>query len=490
MSSIESSIRWSTVGSLSKSVIQLLQVFILTKFLTPDDYGLVAICMLFIGLSGSVIDIGISTSIIYEKNLTNLQLSSLLWISSFLGFFAFLILFFGSIPIAIFYEERELTQMIQLICAPLILLGVSTHGLTLLKKDLNFKKIAAIDVLSSIGSITCALILAVNGWGAWSLIWAHVTANLIKVVLIWALSPLTLSMFRSFSYSSVRPQIMFGINTFGQNLLTWFRKEFDILIIGKILGMEALGIYNISKLLYSKSTFFLGGIIKNIQGPHIMSKSSIKDKVDVSLSTSKIFMAFSLAAFFAIAINRESIIQTVLDPKWSDTSFLILILLPSWIFRTIRVSYGPIFISVGNARLSFHYTLAITIFSCIVLSASIIGFGIYGIAIGLLVSEAFANLIFFYLAASHFFVDRNLKKEVINVVKYCRTFLGYVVAVILSLLASEIPFSHNGVLFLGATVALGFLWQLWFLRQKYPKTFASIATLLGLSRIRSSISSK
>lgn len=107
---------WTTTSSVIRSLISLLQVSILTKFLEKADFGIVAIAVLFIGFTSIFLDLGISIGILHRQEISRREYSSLFWLNIITGLLLTIVLIIMAPIVSYMYSEPELTPIIQLLC--------------------------------------------------------------------------------------------------------------------------------------------------------------------------------------------------------------------------------------------------------------------------------------------------------------------------------------------------------------------------------------
>ena len=172
-------IGWSTISSIARNGVSLLQIAILTRFLEKEDFGIIAIAMLFVGFTQLFLDMGISAGIIHRQNITNKEYSSLFWLNIFVGTFLTLILYILSPFLTAGYNSKELTEIVQMLCFSILINAFGTQQRTYCQKKLYFKRIALLEILSAITTFTVAILTAHYGFGAYSLAYSTLAGAIV-----------------------------------------------------------------------------------------------------------------------------------------------------------------------------------------------------------------------------------------------------------------------------------------------------------------------
>ena len=176
--------KWTSLSTGIRTVLQIIQLVILARFLNAVDFGLVAIVTVAIGFTQIFMDMGISNAIIHKQNITDIQLSSLYWLSIFSGMALTLIVFLIAPVVSVFYDEKEIIPLLQLLSITFLINSVGNQYRVLFKKELKFIVLAKIEILSGIGSFLCALTLAIKGFGAYSLVYATLVNVVISNIIL------------------------------------------------------------------------------------------------------------------------------------------------------------------------------------------------------------------------------------------------------------------------------------------------------------------
>lgn len=350
--------KWTTVSTIVTSVIQLLRLAILTRFLDKSDFGIVAILMFVLGLTNTFSDLGFSAVIMHKQDLTRKEFSSLYWIQ-FIVFGVLFILGIALSPlIASFYDEESIVFLLPIVLFDLVLYGVGKLYDTVLQRDMQFKTIAIRNIVSAGISIVVAFLLAYNGFGIYSMILSTLfnTAMLNIWNLVCGQSYYKIQMIMSFKETF--PLVKIGIYQTGTQVLDYFATKFDVLIIGKMLGAEALGVYNLAKEVLMKVIQLINSIVNKVALP-VFSKVQ-NDLEEMRISYCKVISIVSKINFpicVLFGVLSLQIVGIIYGPGYEDVSELMSILSIWSLFICICNPVGSIAIATGKTNYSFIYTI-------------------------------------------------------------------------------------------------------------------------------------
>ncbi|MGD8415066.1 MAG: oligosaccharide flippase family protein, partial [Candidatus Latescibacterota bacterium] len=169
-----SGVKWTAFSTVTNSVLQILQLAILTRFLVPSDFGLMAIVLVVIGFSQSFMDMGVSNAIIYYQDVSRERLSSLYWLNVLAGVIVFGLVVALAPATAAFCREPRLTGLILCVAVIYLVQPFGEQFRVLLQKDLRFDVIARCEVAAKLVSFVVAVVLAYLGAGVWALVVAYI----------------------------------------------------------------------------------------------------------------------------------------------------------------------------------------------------------------------------------------------------------------------------------------------------------------------------
>jgi O-antigen/teichoic acid export membrane protein len=384
-------VKWTSIGSLVVVSLQLAQLFILTRYLTPSDFGLMAIVSVVIGFSALFMDMGISSAIIHKQNISNRQLSSLYWLNIFAGIILFFVVYFSSSLISEYYNQIKLIPIIQLMATTFFISAIGNQYRILNQKKLRFNLLALVEITAALISFIVAVICAINGFGIYSLVYATLTNVTVSSIILMLKGLKDNKPTFTYYHDDIKDLIGFGLFQMGEKTVNYFNSQFDVILIGKLLGVEALGVYSIAKNLVMKPAQLINPIITKVTFP-IMSKvqNDNKQLKNIYLKTINYLCSINFPIYFVIALVAEPLVIILFGSQWVEAILILQILSFYFMFRSICNPVGSLQLAKGRADMGFYWNLGL--FSFIPLAIYIGSFnGLVGVAISLLSLQVFLN---------------------------------------------------------------------------------------------------
>lgn len=375
-------IGWSTISSIARNGVSLLQIAILTRFLEKEDFGIIAIAMLFVGFTQLFLDMGISAGIIHRQNITNKEYSSLFWLNIFVGTFLTLILYILSPFLTAGYNSKELTEIVQMLCFSILINALGTQQRTYCQKKLYFKRIALLEISSAITTFTVAILTAYYGFGAYSLAYSTLAGAIVLNVchfIIGLIKDSRLSF--HFNLNETKPFLKIGIFQVGSSILDFFSRELDILIVSATLGIEFLGVYNIAKKIPTALYSFINPIVVRVITPlFAIIKQDISELKDKYILTSKALSWISFPMYFLIGALAPTVLYYVFGADYVEGAYIVVIFSIMYAFNGVNGICGSLQIATGRTDIGLIWTIYRIVSTAIIYYTS----SLYGIKIFLI----------------------------------------------------------------------------------------------------------
>ena len=163
-------VAWNIVGNIARQILMVLTLIVMARFLTPEDFGVYAILMLFVTFMNIFSSMGTSQAVIHIDNPSQQMLSSIFYFNIATGILLFIILFFLAWPISEFFDNPDLVHLLQVIGLIFIITTFSLVQKTLLEKSMLFKRVVTLETIALTSSSLAGMTLAVLGVGIYSLV--------------------------------------------------------------------------------------------------------------------------------------------------------------------------------------------------------------------------------------------------------------------------------------------------------------------------------
>lgn len=253
---------WRYFTFLGGKLIVFATTVILARLLTKDDFGLVAYAVTTITFLDVIGDLGIGSSVIYHPDDEKTSATAF-WLGLLFGIFLFGVAWFMAPLVGAYFRDPRVVPIARAfgLSFPITALG-STHA-AVIRKKLAFGRTVIPDLLMAMSKGLISIVLALLGYGAWSLVWGQVGGLLVSSIAFWFVTPWRPSL--HFDLGISRSLIRYGSKLVGVELISVLLLNIDYLLIGRYLGAESLGVYTLAfrlpDLLILQFARILGSVI-------------------------------------------------------------------------------------------------------------------------------------------------------------------------------------------------------------------------------------
>ena len=363
-------------STLIHGVISVFVIAVLARSLTPESFGIVAIAQVLIQFN---IAAGRSTFGKYiirssEKNLKNACNSSFFLNIVIASIYIAIIILFSD-KISNYYQAEELKYVILILCGSFFLEQLYVVPISLLEKNLKFKSISYLKVLTNIISSSIAVYMALSGYGIYSLVFPNLIKSFLFLIGIYKLSKWRPNLY--VNISDCKDILRFCLPILGSELLGAVNRNGDRLFLGKFLGLSVLGVYNIS---VNGSRIIRKSLIKPVSDViypsfNIQNKNE-KNKI-LFIKYFKLISFLTLPIYIYLFLFREEFILTLYGSKWVDSIVPFSILL----FIIFRKGFSTITSSILIINKKMHWQFYLNCISLIFYLAILIYISKFGLNI-------------------------------------------------------------------------------------------------------------
>jgi len=385
----------------TRIVSQILSVcfgICLARLLSPSDFGLMAMSLVFIGLASLFGDIGLGAALIQREVVEEKHYSSVFWINTSVACLMTLVFFLFAHVIADFYGKRELENIVKILAFNFIISALALVPRVKFTKELKFKELGVVDLMAMITANIIAIFLALMGAAVWALVVQIVAIQLVSTVLIWKYSAWLPQ--KIFSMQAIKDLFGFSLYVFLTTLFRYAATSTDKLLIGKFIGTEQLGYYDKAHSMMLAPIATISQSIGSVMFP---SFSAIKNDVHrVKVVYLKIIAAISFITFpllMGMIGVADSFVLGVLGTKWEAMIFLLRMFCAIGVVLSIVTVTGAIYMSQGKSKIQFKVNLVTQTVQIISLMVGMI-WGVEGVVIGFVTANSIGALITWKVAGS------------------------------------------------------------------------------------------
>jgi PST family polysaccharide transporter len=382
--------------------INLLSTIVLARLLSPEDYGVISMVLVVTAFAALFRDLGLSSSTVQKLTLSHEQLSTLFWINVAAGATLTVIVAAASPLVAWFYRQPELSMVTLVLSSTFVISSFSTQQGALLTRQMRFGRKTAATIAGAIATFGIAAGLALRGLGYWSLVWGNIAGQIITTILLnnlsgWHPGP-------PVRKSGVRSMLKYGANITAFDFVNYFHRNLDNLLIGRIWGADALGIYSRAYQLMMYPITHLRGPIIAVAFPALSRLQNHPNEFRAYYRKVNHLLAFtSMPAISFLYLAAKPMINLVLGTRWAAVTPIFSILAIIAFIQPVASLRGVVLLSLGRGRKYFYWGLA----NALIVSIAFL-IGVQWEARGLAISYCIATYAILYPSIIYIFRDTPL----------------------------------------------------------------------------------
>lgn len=306
---------WSFIDAVGLQGVRFIIGIILARLLFPEQFGLIGMLMIFMAIAQTFLDSGFGAALIQKKEVTQTDICSIFYFNIFIGIIIAGIMYIFAPLIASFYRQPVLIPLTR---AMSLILIINSFGLiqgTILSKRIDFKTQTKVSLSSSILSGIIGIVLAVKGFGVWSLAVQQISGAFLRTLFLWIFNNWRPTL--TFSLKSLGEMFSFGSKLLASGILNQIFENIYFLIIGKLFSATDLGYFTRAKTFGELPNQTLSGIVARITFPVFSSiqddPARLKRMLKRTLTT---LVLINFPMMIGLIVIARPLILVLLTEKW------------------------------------------------------------------------------------------------------------------------------------------------------------------------------
>ena len=390
---------WLFAGSSSQSALQIFVLAILARLVTPAEFGIIGVAMIFLGFSKILSQLGMGAAIVQREEISDNHIRTAYTVSLFTGVMIAIMAVVFSNPIAIYFDMPELSEVLNYMSCIFIIDSFMAVSGSLLQRELRIKQIALSELISYlIGFGVLGVILAYLDYGLFALVYAYIAQAVIRAGIVFYLAPHRIVPY--FDRNSFSALFHFGGWHTIAKIANYLAGQGDYLIIGKTLNASALGYYSRAYQIMVAPVRLIGQSLNIVLFPTLASVQKDLPKVRRAFYKSTKLVAFaSLVISAVLIVNAREIVLILLGENWLDVIVPFQILASGTVFRMSYKISDSLAKALGEVYKRALYQI---LYAASVLAFSYAGhfWGIEGVATGVVIAIFINFLLMTHLTLS------------------------------------------------------------------------------------------
>jgi O-antigen/teichoic acid export membrane protein len=368
---------WSRGGM---QALSFASTIVIARLLDPGDYGVMALAGIFTGILGTISQMGLGGAIVQFHDMDERELSNCFWITIAVTCLGYLGLFMAAPAIAAWFDTPILSPVLQVAGISLPLSALSLVPGSLLRRRLEFDKLAYVEILAGIGAIVTMLLLASLGAGVWTLVAGTLISPLLyNVVVFWFLPWMPTLPSLGGRLTEV---LRYSVATLGARVGWDVYEQTDVVVLGKVGGELSLGFYSMAMqfamLPVTKISVPVNGLAFPVMSVLQRDTGAMRASF---LRGLRMVACVTVPLCVGMLLVADDLISVVLTEKWAATVPLLQVLSLAALVRSLTALLPPVLFARYRASYVCWWMTALVLMMPFAFWAGAAALGAIGVAL-------------------------------------------------------------------------------------------------------------
>lgn len=310
---------WSAADAFLGQGVTFFVGIMLARLLSPVEYGLIGIVLIFTTILSGIVDSGFSTALIRKKDATDEDYNTMFITNMVMSMLVYVLLWISAPTIAHFFERLELISLVRVTGLILIFQALSITQVTMLTKRIDFKSKTKASVVAAVLSGIIGISMAYIGYGVWALVGQKLSNTLLYTICLWGLNRWWPK--GSFSRESFRYMWGFGWKMMLSGLLNNIWRQLYQVVVGKCYSPATLGQYSRSKEYAQVFSANFTSIIQRVTYPVLAEVQDDKERMIAAYRrVIKTSMFVTVVCMFSLGAVAEPFLFCLIGPQWHEAA--------------------------------------------------------------------------------------------------------------------------------------------------------------------------
>lgn len=376
-------VAWTGAAQLLTQAIQFGVTALLARLLFPAEFGLLGYATLVTALVATLNELGLGAVLIQRRELATHHLDTAFWASILFALLLWAGVAAGAPIFALFFNEPQLVSVLRALSAGLFLGALGTVHRALLERELHFRPIAVMEVLSALLSGLIAVVIAWAGGKVWALVAWSLLRNLCLSLIAWLACPWRPGL--RLDRAALRELFSFGGNVVGVRFVNYLAANIDYVVVGRFLGAASFGLYSLAYTLVTIPQTRLVPQITRVAFPAMARAQDDDARLRRGyLRAVSVISLVVLPALAGLVVVAPEFVRAVYTDRWAAAVPVIRLLAGAGIVYALVSPIGTIFLAKGRPEMELRLTL-VRVAALGALTLLGVRWGINGVAAGVLV---------------------------------------------------------------------------------------------------------
>ncbi|MEJ5961302.1 MOP flippase family protein [Pedobacter immunditicola] len=406
---------WSITNQVSITIAGLVISGVLSRLITPAEFGIIAMVSLATGFLNVIKDFGFGAALVQKKTVSDDEYSTVFWFNLIIGVCLMIIVFLVSPYIGEFFKEKRVEQVTKVLSGTFVINAIGIIWSNKLVKVLAFKQIFYRSFLSLLCGGGIAIYLGFKGFGVWAIVSQIYTTLIVNTILNY----FQIKWLPTFTLKKIyiRELIKFGLPLLADQSISYWARNIDNLLVGRVLGKDVLGYYNKGYNLMLLPVRQLTNTLTKVLFPSFSLIQDDREKIaSIYLKISGVVAFIAFPLMMSLSMLAEPLILIVYGENWRPVIPIFKVLSILGMFQALAALSGNIYLALGKPKLMFQIGLFSRTITILGLVSGLYYSGLMGMIYGYCISSAIIFLPELFFIGK--LLELSLKTIIFNFIPY------------------------------------------------------------------------
>lgn len=362
-----------------KLLILLASTAVLSRLLTPADFGLLAVVLSVVALGELLRDLGLPLAAVQAVSLSRQQRVNLVWMNGLLGVLCAIVLVLVAPALAGLFSDPRLTDVLRAVAPVFVVSGFSAQFRAEITRSMRFGRLALIELIPAATGLVVAVVAAAWTGSYWALVLQQLAAAIVAAALSTAWGGFALGLPRR---APMRELVSFGAGLMGTQVLAYAAKNADTILIGAVLGARPLGLYSRAYQLVMAPLTQVQAPLTRVAVPVLARAWPDRATFSRFLVRGQLYGGIVVAVgYCALAGLSEQVVGILLGSQWSGSVPIFAALCIGGVFRALAQVNFWSFVASGRTTSQLRLYLVTQPLIVALMAVGLI-YGVVGVAVG------------------------------------------------------------------------------------------------------------
>jgi O-antigen/teichoic acid export membrane protein len=347
---------WLTGVQAARQLLSIVSVSVLARRIPPATYGLVGMAVLVTNLLETIRDVGTGTALIRERELPESLASTAFWLNCGTGIVVTLLVVALSWPAAYFFHEPQVARILQFLSVSFFFGALGVVPTAVLIRAMDFRRVAVAQTFGTVCGTASAIAIALGGGKVSALVSAPLVMSFTTTLVVWLLSPLRVK--PVFNFADARRILSFGLHLTGSNVMNYFSRNADNVLVGRFLGSGSLGYYQMGYMLMVLPLQNFSNMIAQVTYPALSRFSEDHKRFrSAYLRISSLISLVTFPVMVGLGVTAQPFVRVFLGPKWMPVATLLMVFGPLGALQSLTSTIYLVYNTQGRTSLLFRWQI-------------------------------------------------------------------------------------------------------------------------------------